>query len=304
MFFDVAWQSYLPELIPRQDLVEGNAKLTASQSVAQVAGPPVGGLLIQVFTAPYAVLVDALSFLWSAGWVAAIHDPRPKPRRLANRSLRREIAEGMRFVLRNRMLRAISMATSISNFFSSIIGAVFLILLARNLHLSAGLIGLFSSFAAVGGLAGSLVAGRLAQRFGQGPTIWLSLLVSAPVALTYPFAHRNWTLALVGVAQFGYWFGAVVYNITQVSFRQGLCPPALLGRMNATIRFLVWGTMPLGAVVGGLLGAGLGVRHTLLIGAVGGSGSFLPVFLSPMRWMRSLSGGLSGADDPVLSSET
>jgi MFS family permease len=290
VFFDVAWQSYLPEVIDRQDLVEGNARLTASQSVAQVAGPPVGGLLIQVFTAPYAVLVDALSFLWSAGWVATIHAPTARPPRVANRSLRREMAEGIRFVFGNPMLRAISTATSIANFFSSLVGAVFLILLARDLHLSAGLIGLFSSFAAVGGLIGSLVAGRVTQRFGQGPTIWLSLLVSAPVALVYPFAHRNWTLAFVAVAQFAFWFGAVVYNITQVSFRQGLCPPALLGRMNATIRFLVWGTMPLGAIAGGLLGSWLGVRQTLFVGAVGGVASFLPVFLSPMRRVRTLPG--------------
>jgi MFS family permease len=298
VFFDVAWQSYLPELIPRADLVEGNAKLTSSQSVAQVAGPPVGGLLIQAITAPYAILVDAVSFLWSAAWVAAIRAPQPRPARVADRSLRREMAEGLRFVLGHPMLRAISACTSISNFFSSVGGAIFLILLARNLHLSAGVIGLFTSFAAVGGLAGSLLARRIALRLGQGPAIWISVFLASPLMLVYPLAHRNWTLVLVAIAQFVYWFGAVVYNITQVSFRQGLCPPALLGRMNATIRFLVWGTMPLGAIAGGLLGAWLGIRPALWVAGAGGCLAFLPVFLSPMRRMREL----TISDDEMPSS--
>jgi hypothetical protein len=103
-----------------------------------------------------------------------------------------------------------------------------------------------------------------------------------------PFVHRDWTLALLALGQLVWWTSAVVYNITQVSFRQGLCPPALLGRMNATMRFLVWGTMPLGGLIGGSLGAWLGVRETILIAAIGGSLVWLPPFLSPLRTMREL----------------
>lgn len=288
VFFDVAYQSYLPDLISRDELVEGNAKLQASESVSQIAGPSVGGLLIQAITAPYAVLVDAVSFVWSAAWVGAIQARPPKPERKPERHLGREIKEGLRFVVGNRMLRAIAMCTGSSNFFNSMYFAVFYVLLARDLHVSAGLIGVIMSTSAIGGLVGSLLASRIAARFGQGPTIWLSVLLAAPTSLVAPFLQHNWSLALLAVAQIVFWGTAVVYNITQVSFRQGLCPPELLGRMNATMRFLVWGTMPLGAVIGGVLGSTIGVRETLLVGAIGAFLPFLPVYLSPLRTMREL----------------
>jgi MFS family permease len=288
VFFDVAYQSYLPELIDRAALVEGNSKLQASESVSQIAGPSLGGVLIQALTAPYAILIDAVSFLWSAGWVGAIRVRPPKPERKPDRHLGREIKEGIAFVVGNRMLRAIAMCTGSANLFSSIAFAVFYVLLARDLDVSAGLIGVITATSAVGGLIGSFVAAGLAARLGQGPAIWLSSLACAPFAFVAPFVHKDWTLVLLAVAQIMWWCAVVVYNITQVSFRQGLCPPALLGRMNATMRFLVWGTMPLGGLLGGVLGETIGVRETLLVAAIGGCLPFLPVFLSPLRTMREL----------------
>ena len=299
VFFDVAYQSYLPQLVDREQLVEGNAKLQASESVSQIAGPSVGGLLIQALSAPYAVLVDALSFLWSAGWVSSIaaRPPRPEPR--ADRNLRREIGEGLRFVLGNRILRSIAMCTGTFNLFSSMSLAVFYLLLARDLHLSPGWIGLVGSTSAIGGLAGALVASRFAARVGQGPAIWIATAVCGPCGFVAPFVHRDWTLGLLAVAQIGVSMGAVVYNITQVSFRQGLTPPGLLGRMNATMRFLVWGTMPFGGVLGGVLGSTIGVRGTLLVAAVGGALAFLPVYLSPLRRMRQLPTREESPEGPV-----
>jgi MFS family permease len=299
VFFDVAYQSYLPELIDRDLLVDGNAKLQASESVAQIAGPSIGGLLIQALTAPYAVLIDAMSFLWSAVWVGAIRVDPAERQRTHDRHLGREIAQGLRFVVGNPMLRAIAMCTASSNLFMSLGLAVYYVLLARELHLSAGVIGLISSTAAVGGLIGSLLAGRLARRFGQGPAIWVSILAAAPLGFVAPFVHRDWTLVLLAAAQLLVSITVVVYNITQVSFRQGLCPPALLGRMNATMRFLVWGTLPLGGVLGGAFGSWLGVRPALLISAIGACFSFLPVYLSPLRSMRELP-----SYQAVLESET
>jgi MFS family permease len=288
VFFDVAYQSYLPELVDREQLVDANAKLQASESVSQIAGPSVGGALIEVLTAPYAVLLDAVSFLWSASWVAAIQARPPKPARRPDRNLRREIGEGLRFVLGNRMLRSIAMCTGSSNLFSSMAAGVSFVLLARELNLSPGLIGLLGSASAIGGLAGSLVARRFAERVGQGPAIWISALATGPFGFVMPFVQRDWTLALLAFAEAAMWLSVVIYNITQVSFRQGLCPPALLGRMNATMRFLVWGTLPLGGFLGGVLGETIGVRQTLLVVAVGGALTFLPVFLSPLRTMREL----------------
>lgn len=288
VFFDVAYQSYLPQLVEREQLVEGNAKLQASESVMQIAGPSAGGVLIQALTAPYAVLLDALSFLWSASWVAAIRTRPAKPARRPDRNLRREIGEGLRFVVRNPLLRAIALCTGSSNLFAAMAAAVTYVLLARELSLSPGVLGLLGSISALGGLAGSFVARRFAERLGQGPAIWISALAMGPFGFVVPFAQRDWTLVLMAVAEAGMWLFVVVYNITQVSFRQSVCPPELLGRMNATMRFLVWGTMPLGGFLGSVLGSTIGVRQTLFVVAVGGTLSFLPVYFSPLRRMREL----------------
>ena len=288
VFFDVAYQSYLPELVGRESLVEGNAKLQASESVAQVAGPSVGGLLVQALTAPYAVLVDAVSYLWSALWVMRIRDRPARPEPAADRNLVREIAEGLRFVAGNRLLRAITMTTGISNLFSAATYSLLLVLLARTLHLSPGLIGLSTSAGALGGLLGAATSTRVTRRIGQGQAIVASIALAQVPGLALPFVHRNWTFGLLLVAVFVTGVGVVVYNITQVSFRQGLCPPELLGRMNATIRFVVFGTMPAGGVLGGVLGSVLGVRAGLLVCALGGLIAVLPAVLSPLPRMREL----------------
>jgi MFS family permease len=290
VFFDVAYQSYLPSLVGRDYLVEGNAKLEASRAVSQIAGPSVGGGLVQWLTAPYAVLVDAVSYLWSAIWIGAISTREERPERAPDRHLVREIREGLSFVLRHRLLRAITATTGTSNLFSSILNTGFIIVLAdqAQLNLSAGTIGLVFTVGSLGGLLGAVAAERVARLLGQGPTIWLSILVAAPFTLVTPLVQRDWRLWAVAACWAVLSFSVVVYNITQVSFRQGLCPERLLGRMNATIRFLVWGTMPLGGFIGGVLGSTIGIRPTMWIGAIGMSLAFLPAFLSPLRTMREL----------------
>lgn len=290
VFFDVAYQSYLPSLVGRDYLVEGNAKLEASRAVSQIAGPSIGGGLVQWLTAPYAVLVDALSYLWSALWIGAISTREERPERAPDRDLVREIREGLSFVLRHRLLRAITATTGTSNLFSAILNTAFIIVLAdqAQLNLSAGTIGLVFTVGSLGALLGAVLAERVARRVGQGPTIWLSILVAAPFTLVTPLVQRGWTLWGVAACWAVTSLCTVVYNITQVSFRQGLCPERLLGRMNATIRFLVWGTLPLGGFLGGVLGSTIGVRPTLWVGAIGMAVAFLPAFLSPLRAMREL----------------
>jgi MFS family permease len=288
VFFDVAYQSYLPHLVGRANLVEGNAKLEAVRGVNQMAGPTVAGLLIQWLTAPVAVLVDAVSFAGSALFVGLIRKREPVPERTPDARLGREIGEGLRFVFGNRLLRAIAMCTGSSNLFSAIWFPMLLVVLARELRLSAGTIGAMLSVVSIGGLLGALTATRIAKRIGQGPAIWISVAVAGPFGLLIPVVQRGWLLgaAVLGAAVSS--FSSVVYNITQVSFRQGLTPERLLGRMNATMRFLVWGTMPLGGLLGGLLAKYFGVRAALWIAAIGGMLVFLPVFLSPLRTMRDL----------------
>jgi MFS family permease len=288
VFFDVAYQSYLPHLVGRENLVEGNAKLEAVRGVSQIGGPTIAGLLIQWVTAPVAIVVDAVSFLVSAVFVGLIRKREPKPERAPDAHLGREIGEGLRFVLGNRLLRSIAMCTGTFNLFSSIGFPMILVLLADELNVSAGTIGLVMSLSAVGGLLGAFTAMRVAKRLGQGPTIWMAPAFTAPFGLLIGLVQPGWLLWL-GAAGFAVsMWGGVVYNIAQVSFRQGLTPERLLGRMNATMRFLVWGTMPLGGLIGGILGQHVGVRETVWIGAAGACVAFLPVFLSPLRTMREL----------------
>ncbi len=288
VFFDVAYQSYLPELVARDEVVDGNAKLQISESVAQIAGPAAGGVLIQWLTAPYAVLVDAISFLWSVLWLGRIrHRSRPA-RPTAGRDLSGEIGAGLRFVLSHRLLRAIVMCTGTSNLFHGMSAAVYFVLLARILRLSPGVIGLIAAVGSIGALVASLFAARIRARLGAGPAVWLPILVCAGPTYILPFVHRDWTLLLLAVGQVVYAAGVVTYNIAQVSLRQVLCPPELLGRMNATVRFVVWGTLPVGALLGGALGTRIGVRPTLLVAAMGASVAFVPVVLSPLRTMREV----------------
>jgi MFS family permease len=288
VFFDVSYQSYLPHLVGRDRLVEGNARLESVRAVTQIGGPTVAGLVIQWLTAPFGVAVDAVSFLGSALFVSGIRKREDKPVRAPEARLGREIAEGLRFVLRNRMLRSIAICTGSANLSSGITGVMWIVLLARVLHLAPGLIGVVTSVSAVGGLVGAFTATRVARWLGQGPTIWISVAATSPFALLMPLAQRGWVLWVCALGLSAWYWGVVVYNVTQVSFRQGLCPERLLGRMNATMRFLVWGTLPVGSFLGGVLGQTLGVRPALWIGAVLGVFCFVPVLLSPLRGMREL----------------
>lgn len=288
VFFDVAYQSYLPHLVGRGRLVEGNAKLAATQSAAQMSGPTVGGFAVQVLTASYAVVANALLFAWSAIWIGMIRSREPRPWPRPDRHLGREIVEGLRLVLGHRLLRAIAGCTGWFNLFSTASYPMVVVLLSRELGLASGTVGLFFTAGGVGGVVGALFARRLAAVVGQGRTIWLSVAATGPFALLVPLAANDWRLWLAGAGWFVMVCGASVYNVAQVSFRQALCPERLLGRMNATMRFLVWGTMPLGGLLGGGLGSLIGVRATVWIAAAGMALAFLPVFLSPLRGMREL----------------
>ena len=301
VFFDVAYQSYLPHLVGKEHLVEGNARLEIVRSTTQLGGPTVAGLLIQLLTAPIAVLVDALSFLGSAFFVKLIRKREALPERHADAHLGREIVEGVRFVFGNRLLRAIAGCTGSANFFGSIVQAMLILYLARDLALKPGVIGLFFSITGLGALAGAFLAAPVARWLGQGPALWVMILVGAFGGLILPLADNGWRLWLAAVGQVVFGIGVVVYNVTQVSFRQGITPDRLLGRMNATMRFLVWGSMPLGGVAGGLLGTWFGVHNTLWIGAVAGLLPVLFIVLSPLRTMRTLEPDQSDVAQPVPS---
>jgi MFS family permease len=288
VFFDVAYQSYLPSLVGREHIVEGNAKLQSSQAAAQVSGPALAGLLVQAIGAATAVLATAVGFLSSALFLLRIRTEEPEPARTERRSMRADIAEGLRFVLHQPTLRAITFCTGTSNLFSSVSMAAMLLFLIRQLGVDTGLAGLLMTGGGIGGVVGSLVATRLSRAVGQARIIWLSMLVAGPFALLMPLTEPGWRLALFPLAGLAFSLSAVVYNVAQVSYRQAICPDHLLGRMNASVRFLVWGTIPIGGLIGGALAAWLTPRGALWIGSVGETLAVLWLLASPLRTMRDL----------------
>ncbi|MFF3286080.1 MFS transporter [Streptomyces sp. NPDC003023] len=288
VFFDVAHQSYLPQLLPREQLVAGNGALETVRSSAQVTGPGLGGGLVQLVGAHFAIVADAIGYAVSALFLRGIRQPESKPEALPGASLRADVAEGLRFVLGHPLLRVIAVATGLGNFFTAIVMATQTVFLVRVLGLEPLAVGLMLSASAVGGLAGALCAGKLADRFGHARMIWLSPLVTGPFALLWPLSGRGASAVMFAIASGAVFFGAVVYNIAQVSFRQALCPPRLLGRMNATLRFLMWGTLPLGALAGGAVAGAFGTRTALFVCAAGFLAVPLPLLLSPLRRMREL----------------
>ncbi|WP_345002406.1 MFS transporter [Nonomuraea helvata] len=287
VFFDVAYQSYLPRLVERERLVEGNSTLEIVRTVAQVGGPSAGGYLIQLLTAPFALVATVAGFAWSALCLGTIR--RREARQEARRArLGTEIAEGVRFVLGHPLLRRIAGCTATANLFVSVSQPMILLLLARELGLDAGAIGLLMAAGGFGGIAGALANARIARRLGQGPAMWLGIAVPAPLAFVLPWMEADWRLGLFALYEFSTGAGVVLYNVTQLSFRQAITPEPLLGRMNATMRFLVWGTLPLGGLIGGALGGAIGVRDTLMVAAIGSCLAFLWLITSPLRTMREL----------------
>jgi MFS family permease len=288
VFFDVAYQSYLPALVTREDLVDGNAKLEVSRSAAQVGGPGIAGVLIDVLTAPYAIIVDAFSFLWSALLVFRIRTVEPHPKREATRSMRRELIEGLHYVLRDPRWRAISAYVASSNFFFNVAYAVFLVYAARELDLSPLAIGIMLALGGFGWLIGALIAGRVSRRLGPGPTTIVAAMASGPPLLLIPLAPQSFPIPFIVLSEVISGIAIVLFNINAISLMQALTPERLLGRMNASRRFLVWGTIPLGAVAGGALGTALGLRPTMVIGAIGASFCFIPLLFSPLRTIRDV----------------
>ena len=288
VFFDVAYQAYLPALVDRDALVEGNSKLQITASGAQIAGPGLAGLMIKVATAPYALFLDAASFILSGGFTVAIHKRENAVARTAERrSLRHELWEGLRYVVGHRYLFPQALATGSSNFCSNLVFAVYFVYAYRRLGLSPVAVGIAGSAGAIGWLVGSATAPRLRARLGVNGATILGMAIGAPSAFLIPLApHGLAAVPFLAAAIAIGGFGAVVYNIQQVSLRQTITPERLQGRMNATMRFLVWGTIPLGSLTGGALAATIGLRPTLFVGAAAGLIAVAPVLLSPLRTLR------------------
>jgi MFS family permease len=288
VFFDVAYQSYLPSLVERRQLSDGNSKLEISRSAAGLVGPGMAGLLVQLVTGPVAVLGDAISFFVSAGFLGGIRreerfEPGPKESRLVH-----EIVEGIRYVLGNEYLRPSMAFVAVSNFFNQVVWTMFVVYAVRSLGWTPATIGLVLALGNLGFLAGAVLAPRIASRAGVGVTMIATAALCCWPLLLVPVAPAEYAIPAVVVALVVVSFGGVVYNVVAISLFQAITPDRLLGRMNASRRFVVWGVVPLGSLTGGVLTALIGLRPTLFVGAVGASLAFLPLLFSPVRSLHDV----------------
>ena len=289
ILFDVAYGAYLPAVVGRAQLVEGNSKLSASSSVAEIAGPPIGGLLVQLISAPLAVILDALSFLVSALAIWRIRAPEPAPAAPHERpDLRRELAEGLQTALRDPLLRALLGAGITMNLFGGIIGTLYDLYLIRELGMSPALVGLTIGVGGISALVGAFAAGPITRRFGVGPAIGGALALSGLTGLLIPLAQGPIYVALpmILVSQAADILFAV-YFINETSLRQSIVSPRLLGRVDASFRFLTTSAGLIGALLGGALGETIGARAAIAVGVLGVWSACFWVFGSPLRRLRA-----------------
>lgn len=287
--FDIAYRAHLPHLVDREQLIEGNSKLQLSQSVAGTAGPGLGGTLVQALTAPIAVCVDAFSFAVSAISLASIRRPEPEPTGTRRPALR-QIGEGLAFTFGNPILRAQVASVATFNLFVSVGGAVSILYLANELRFGPAMIGIVLSTGAPGAVLGAIAARQAAARIGVGRATLAASVVAAVGAALLPAATRADLIGavLVGVAVFLMGLGNQVVNVNVLSVRQSITPNHVLGRVGASSQFLTFGLVPLGAILGGVLGTYLGLRATLVVAALGTLSAFVWLYASPFRSLRDL----------------
>lgn len=290
VFFDVCWMSYVPSLVGKDQLAEANSKVSTSYAVADVSGPGLGGVLVQLLGAPKAMAADALSYLVSIGTLLAIKTEEPAPERPAERHLLAEIREGLQLVLGNRYVRATTTQGGLWNFCYIMTDTIFLLYAIRELHFTPSLVGLVIGVGMTGGIIGSALASSFSRRFRYGPTIMIACGFGTLPTFLIPAAQGSRLLlaALFMVAYFLVRFGAVTANVLMITLRQTVTPARLLGRMNAAARTVLYTGGALGAIAAGLLGSTIGLRNTLWVAAVGFALTLTPLLLSPIPTLREL----------------
>jgi MFS family permease len=272
VFFDVAQTTYVPSLVSRERLVPSNGRLQSSRAVSQIVGPSIGGLLVALLTAPVAVVIDAASFLASALFTLTIRKPEPAPPAAASRgSIWSDVGEGMRFVFREPILRPALGWVATVNLCMSTLMAIYILYMTRDLGFGARLVGMSMTAVGVGSILGATLAQKLAKRIGVGGSIVGAALLAGVAGLVLPAVTAPLAAAAVGqaVGMLLFGLGTTVANVNLISLIQAVTPPRLLARTIATIRFVTWGAMPVGALSGGALGERFGLRATLVGAMVG-----------------------------------
>jgi MFS family permease len=282
VFFDVAQLSYLPTLVGQERLADGNSKLEGSRSFALLAGPSVGGFLVQFFTAPVAIAVDVFSYAVSAVFLSLVRG-RSDPEPIEQLSLREEISEGVRFIFSHPLLRPLTLCGGVANLALSSVLTLQVPYGVKTLHLDAGTIGVILAIGSGGGLFGAVISGKVVKRFGPGPSILACLVMCSIGVVFVPLAAEAVVFAL---GLFVVDASTVIFSVVAMTLCQTVTPARLLGRVLATARFVSWGTLPLGSAVGGMLVAPLGLRGVLWGAAAMFGLSMLPPLFSQIRSLR------------------
>ncbi|MGX6601880.1 MFS transporter [Micromonosporaceae bacterium Da 78-11] len=287
----LADQAYLPSLVGRENLLPANSRIAAAQSAAELSGQGVGGLLVAWLTAPFAVAVDAVSYLVSGLAVARIRQPEPVPSAEHRRRVSEELWVGVRYLAGSRILRPLVGEAATYNVAYQIFSIGLLVWLARDLALSPVVIGLVISMSALGALFGAVLGARLSGRYGFGPTMLVTMALGngAPLLLFAAPGSGTPVVVLLGAVFVILGFGSAlanVHNVHNVSLRQSAVPDHLRGRVNAAYRLVSWGSLPLGSVAGGFLAGAIGAHAATLAGAVGVAAATLWVAFSPIPRLR------------------
>ncbi|MDZ4721494.1 MAG: MFS transporter [Roseiflexaceae bacterium] len=285
--FETAYHAYLPSVVQREQLTDGNSKLSASESLAEVAGPPLGGVLVQVINAPLAVLADSCSFLVSAWALWQVRTPEPHPEPENAPDLWLEVVEGLRATFGDRRLVALLGQKVTGGLVGGVIGSLYDLYLIRELGFSPALVGLTIGVGGAAALIGALLAERVARNIGLGWTLAGAILLSSITTGLIPLAAGSAALALLLVSQLSD-VAHAIYGINEISLRQAIVPPRLLGRVGATFNLLPTAAALLGAFATGPLVAALGVRGALVCAAIVAGGSVLWIVCSPLLQMREV----------------
>jgi MFS family permease len=307
VLFNNAYSTFFAHLVPRSAYIEANSKLSTSRSASYVVGPAIAGVLIQVLTAPVAVVADALSFLASALLVGriSVDEPEVDSPDASEGSMIARSRQGLTFIVCHRILRSTIGCCTTVNFFTFVGYGLTVFFASHTLRLSAGTIGLAFGAGAVGSLLGAVVAPRVSRRFGVGPTILLgAVLYPAPVALIAVAGGPEWLRwGALTAAEFIGGLGVMFFDINLNSLEASVIPDSMRSRVSGAYNTVNYGIRPLGALAGGLLGSLIGIRPTLLIGAIGGTLCVLWLLPSPIRGIRTLEldGSADNAADAVAT---
>nr|WP_223166923.1 MFS transporter [Nonomuraea sp. SYSU D8015] len=286
VFNDVADQTYLPRLVSSRQLSDGNAKIEVVRSGSFLAGPGLGGVLVQLLGASRTLFATSLSALASVLFVKSIKTPDKPPKDADRPPLVRGMTEGLAYLWHDRLLRMFVTSSAIGNLCVSAVVGLSVLFLAEEVKLEPGLIGLLLMSGGIGGLIGGLTGGWLSRRYGMARMTWIAVTAGAPFCLLLPMTQADWRIACFAITSIMISWSASMSNVGQSTYRQTVTPDHMLGRINASVRFVTWATLPLGGLLGGIVAQQIGVRQTLWVFLAGRALAFVPLLFSPLPRMR------------------